>query len=283
MTTNPTVATLLAEGVQRLQAGLAPGSEANPELDAQLLLAHVLGVSRARLRSHPETAPGTQAAGRYRALIERRGSGEPVAYLTGEKDFWTLRLKVSPAVLVPRPESELLVERALVLWPSEHARVADLGTGSGAIALALASERPAWRVLASDVSADALQVARGNAAALGISGVEFRLGSWFEPLRDERFELLVSNPPYIGAADAHLAHLSYEPRLALTPGSDALACLTAIIRGAGRHLAPGGWLLLEHGATQAEEVRRELVLAGMRHVRSHRDLAGFERMTEGQQ
>jgi release factor glutamine methyltransferase len=284
MTTNPTVATLLAEGMQRLHASpAAAGSEATPELDAQLLLAHALGVPRARLRSHPEATPGTQAAGRYRGLIERRVTGEPVAYLTGEKDFWTLRLKVTPAVLVPRPQSELLVERALVLWPSEHARVADLGTGSGAIALALASERPAWRVLASDVSADALQVARGNAAALGISGVEFRLGSWFEPLRDERFELLVSNPPYIGAADAHLAHLSYEPRLALTPGSDALACLTAIIRGAGRHLAPGGWLLLEHGATQAEEVRRELVLAGMRHVRSHRDLAGFERMTEGQQ
>ena len=284
MTTNPTVATLLAEGVQRLHASpLAPGSDPTPDLDAQLLLAHVLGVPRARLRSHPETAPAPTAAGRYRALIERRATGEPVAYLTGEKDFWTLRLQVTPAVLVPRPESELLVERALALWPAGHARVADLGTGSGAIALALASERPAWRVLASDVSADALQVARGNAAALGISGVEFRLGSWFEPLRDERFELLVSNPPYIGAADPHLAHLSHEPRLALTPGKDALACITAIIRGAGRHLVPGGWLLLEHGATQAEEVRRELVLAGMRHVRSHRDLAGFERMTEGQQ
>jgi release factor glutamine methyltransferase len=284
MTTNPTVATLLAEGVQRLQASqLAPGSTPTPDLDAQLLLAHVLGVPRARLRSHPETASATRAAGSYRALIERRATGEPVAYLTGEKDFWTLRLQVTPAVLVPRPESELLVERALALWPSGHARVADLGTGSGAIALALASERPAWRVLASDVSADALQVARGNAAALGISGVEFRLGSWFEPLRDERFELLVSNPPYIGAADPHLAQLSHEPRLALTPGADALACLTAIIRGAGRHLATGGWLLLEHGATQAQQVRRELVLAGMRHVRSHRDLAGFERMTEGQQ
>jgi release factor glutamine methyltransferase len=284
MTTNPTVATLLAEGVQRLHASpAAAGSEATPDLDAQLLLAHVLGVTRARLRSHPETAPGTKAAGRYRVLLERRATGEPVAYLTGEKDFWTLRLKVSPAVLVPRPETELLVERALALWPAEHARVADLGTGSGAIALALASERPAWRVLASDVSAEALNVARANAAALGITGVEFRLGSWFEPLRDELFELLVSNPPYVAAADPHLGRLAHEPRLALTPGSDALACLRAIIRGAGRHLASDGWLLLEHGATQAAEVRRELVLAGMRHVRSHRDLAGFERMTEGQQ
>jgi release factor glutamine methyltransferase len=283
MTTNLTVAALLAEGAQRLRASPAgPGGEATPELDAQLLLAHVLGVARARLRSHPETAPGAAAAGRYRVLIERRAAAEPVAYLTGEKDFWTLRLKVTPAVLVPRPETELLVERCLALWPAGEGRVADLGTGSGAIALALASARPAWRVLASDVSTDALQVARANAAALGLDQVEFRLGSWFEPLGRERFDLVVSNPPYVAADDPHLAHLVHEPRLALTPGADALGSLTAIIRGAGRHLQSGGWLVLEHGGTQAEAVRSELVLAGMRHVRSHRDLGGFERMTEGQ-
>jgi release factor glutamine methyltransferase len=137
-------------------------------------------------------------------------------------------------------------------------------------------------VLASDVSADALQVARANAAALGLNQVEFRLGSWFEPLGRERFDLVVSNPPYVAADDPHLAHLVHEPRLALTPGADALGSLTAIIRGAGRHLQSGGWLVLEHGGTQAEAVRSELVLAGMRHVRSHRDLGGFERMTEGQ-
>jgi release factor glutamine methyltransferase len=283
MTTNLTVAALLAEGVRRLRASPAgAGGEATAELDAQLLLAHVLGVARAQLRSHPETAAGAEAAARYRVLIERRAAAEPVAYLTGEKDFWTLRLKVTPAVLVPRPETELLVERGLALWPAGEARVADLGTGSGAIALALASERPAWRVLASDVSADALQVARANAAALGLHQVEFRLGSWFEPLGDERFDLVVSNPPYVAADDPHLAHLVHEPRLALTPGGDALGCLTAIIRGADRHLESGGWLVLEHGSSQAEAVRRALVLAGMRHVRSHRDLAGSERMTEGQ-
>jgi release factor glutamine methyltransferase len=175
--------------------------------------------------------------------------------------------------------------------------VADLGTGSGAIALALASARPAWRLVASDVSPDALAVARDNAAAMQVTQVEFRLGSWFEPLAGERFDLLVSNTPYVDAdvthmavlaqeapnAQAHLAGLAHEPRLALTPGSDGLACLRAIIRAAGAHLEPGGWLLLEHGATQAQAVRHELVLAGMRHVRSHRDLAGLERMTEGQQ
>jgi release factor glutamine methyltransferase len=284
MTMNLMVASLLAEGVRRLRAcpaGSAPG--ATPELDAQLLLAHVLGVPRVRLRSHPEGLAEPEATRRYRALVERRTAGEPLAYLTGEKDFWTLRLKVTPAVLIPRPETELLVERALALWPAERARVADLGTGSGAIALALASARPAWRLVASDVSPQALATARANAAALEITQVEFRLGSWFEPLAGERFDLLVSNPPYIAADDPHLVWLAHEPRLALTPGSDGLACLRAIIHGAGAHLEPGGWLLLEHGATQAQAVRHELVLAGMRHVRSHRDLAGLERMTEGQQ
>jgi release factor glutamine methyltransferase len=284
MTMNLTVATLLAEGVRRLgasPAGSPPG--AIPELDAQVLLAHVLGVPRVRLRSHPESLPEPEGIRRYRALLERRAAGEPVAYLTGEKDFWTLRLQVTSAVLIPRPETELLVERALALWPAQRARVADLGTGSGAIALALASERPAWRLVASEVSPEALATARANAAALKITRVEFRLGSWFEPLAGERFDLLVSNPPYIAADDPHLAWLAHEPRLALTAGSDGLACLKAIIRGAGAYLEPGGWLLLEHGATQAPAVRHELVLAGMRHVRSHRDLAGLERMTEGQQ
>jgi release factor glutamine methyltransferase len=284
MTVKLTVAALLAEGVRRLRAapaGSAP--EASPDLDAQVLLAHVLGVPRVRLRSHPEELAKATAAAAYRALLERRAAGEPVAYLTGENDFWTLHLKVTPRVLIPRPETELLVERALALWPAEHARVADLGTGSGAIALALASARPAWRLLASDVSPDALATAQANAAALALTRVEFRLGSWFEPLKGERFELLVSNPPYIAADDPQLAQLAYEPRLALTAGSDALACLKAIIHGAGAHLERGGWLLLEHGATQGAQVRHELVLAGMRHVRSHRDLAGHERMTEGQQ
>jgi release factor glutamine methyltransferase len=284
MTANATMAALLAEGTQRLRgsvAGAAAG--ASPALDAELLLAHVLQIPRARLQSHPEAVPDRQRVRQYLRLLERRALGEPLAYLTGWREFWSLRLAVSPAVLVPRPETELLVERALALRVAPEGRVADLGTGCGAIALALASERPRWQVIATDVSAVALEVARANAARLGLE-VQFRPGSWFEPLAAERYDLLVSNPPYIGADDPLLSGplLAHEPRLALTPGADALSCLRAIAREAPRHLAAGGWLLLEHAADQAAQVRRELVAAGLRSVRSHRDLAGHERMTEGQ-
>lgn len=280
---NMTVTEVIAEGVAALQRAAGRGAPRQAaELDAQLLLASVLSVARARLRSHPESEVSAQQASRYRELLERRITGEPVAYLTGEKEFWSLRLAVNAAVLVPRPETELLVERALALGPSGPARAADLGTGSGAIALALSYERPAWRVLATDVSTAALEVARANAAALGLARVEFRHGSWFAPLAAERYDLIVSNPPYVAADDPALALLRHEPSGALTPGTDALACLRQIVRGAPAHLAPGGWLLLEHGATQGEAVRRELVEAGMRYVRSHTDLAGLERVTEGQ-
>ena len=285
MSERHTAAQLLAEGVGRLRTALA-GAEPNasPDLDAELLLSHVLAVPRARLRSHPETRVDTQRAARFRALLARRAAGEPLAYLTGFKEFWSLELAVSPAVLVPRPETELLVERALALRRAPRGRVADLGTGSGAIALALASERPHWQVTATDVSAEALEVARANARRLGIEAVRFLQGSWFEPLAGERFNLLLSNPPYVGADDAAMmsAALAREPRLALTPGADALDSLRAIAREAPRHLERAGWLLLEHGADQGEQVRHELVLAGFRHVRSHPDLAGLERITEGQ-
>jgi len=281
MSESATVAALLGEAAGRLRAGPAP--QASPDLDAQLLLAHVLGVPRARLGSHPESAVPPDEVRRFRALLARRALGEPLAYLTGTREFWSLPLAVGPAVLVPRPESELLVERALALHSAPGARVADLGTGSGALALALARERPGWRILATDVSAPALEVARSNAARLALA-VEFRLGDWFRPLGAERFDLLVSNPPYVAAADPALraADLRFEPRLALTPGADGLECLRTLARGAPAHLCTGGWLLLEHGSEQGEQVRRELVLAGFAHVRSHRDLAGHERMTEGQ-
>jgi release factor glutamine methyltransferase len=279
-----TIAGVLEDGVRRLRAdadGDAPGAA---RLDAEVLLAHALGVPRTRLQSHPEEAAPPAAAERYRRLIERRASGEPLAYLTGKREFWSLTLEVSPAVLIPRPETELLVERALTVRCAASGAVVDLGTGCGAIALAVALERPGWRVLATDVSEPALALARANAAALGLERVEFRAGSWFEPLGAEHFDLIVSNPPYVAAGDPALVRsaLQYEPRLALTPGADALECLRALARGAPAHLAPGGWLLLEHGADQAQAVRSELVLAGLRSVRSHRDLAGHERMTEGQ-
>lgn len=283
MTEQLTVAALLAEGLEQLRAARG-GAEVTPELDAQLLLGHVLGVPRVRLKSHPEALPDPGQTRQYRDLLTRRAAGEPVAYLIGSRDFWSLSLAVSPEVLIPRPETELLVERGLALWSAAEASVADLGTGSGAVALALAHERPRWRVVATDASPEALAVARANAARLSQGRVEFRLGDWYQPLAGERFDLLLSNPPYIAAGDAVLggADLRYEPRRALTPGDDALACLRILARGAAQHLKAGGWVLLEHGATQAAEVRRELVLAGLRYVRSHRDLAGHERMTEGQ-
>jgi len=285
MRANLTVAELLAEGVRRLRAAPA-GTEAaaTAELDAQLLLAHVMAVARARLKSHPEELADPSHTQHYRRLLARRAAGEPLAYLTGSRDFWSLTLKVTPAVLIPRPETELLVERALALRTAAAGRVADLGTGCGAVALALASERPRWQVVATDACADALAIARANAAGLGLGRVELRQGDWYQPLRGERFDLLVSNPPYVAQDDPALetASLRHEPPRALTPGVDALECLRTLARGAPRHLAPGGWLLLEHGATQGADVRRELVEAGFAHVRSHRDLAGHERMTEGQ-
>jgi len=279
-----TIGELLAEGVRQLQAAAAAGAvHVTPALDAEVLLAHVLSVGRARLRSHPEE-PAHERAGQYRALIARRAAGEPLAYLTGTQEFWSLPVAVSRAVLVPRPETELLVERALALRAAPHGRVADLGTGSGAVALALASERPRWQLTATDVSAEALAIARANAARLKLTAIEFRQGSWFAPLAGMRFDLIVSNPPYVAADDPALADpaLAHEPRLALSPGTDALACVRGIARDAPQHLNPGGWLLLEHGNAQAAAVRHELVLAGLRYVRSHRDLAGHERITEGQ-
>jgi release factor glutamine methyltransferase len=278
-----TTGQLLEHGIRRLT-----GCTEAPRLDAELLLAHALTIGRARLKSHPEELQTAAQADHYAALLSRRAAGEPVAYIVGYKELWSLRLAVTPAVLVPRPETELLVERALDLRPMASGRIVDLGTGSGAIALALASERPQWTVFATDASASALEIARFNAATLGLTSVHFLEGSWFEPLAGERFDIILSNPPYVAADDPALLQptLRYEPKTALTPldssRNDGLVDLHAIIRGAPAHLERGGWLLLEHGATQAADVARELVVRGFRHVRSHRDLAGHERMTEAQ-
>jgi release factor glutamine methyltransferase len=285
MTTNLSFGTLLSQGIMRLRvSAMAEGPAPSLSLDAELLLAHAFGTSRARLRSHPEELADVAKAKRYAQLIERRTAGEPLAYIIGRKDFWSLRLAVSPAVLVPRPETELLVERALALRLEEFGRVADLGTGSGAIALALASERPGWQVAATDVSDEALAIARGNAQTHDLRHVQFLRGSWFGPLAGRTFDLILSNPPYIAQGDPALADpaLKREPQIALTPGEDGMASLREIIEAAPDYLERDGWLLLEHGADQAAEVTRELVARGLRHVRSHRDLGGHERMTEAQ-
>ena len=279
MTPNLTTRELL-----RAASSALAGASDTPELDAEVLLAHALGARRARLQSHADEERSAAERAAYQRLIDRRATGEPVPYIVGAKEFWSLRLMVSAAVLVPRPETELLVERALKLGAAPVRRALDLGTGAGAIALALAHERPSWQITATDVSEAALGVARTNALALGTPQVEFLHGSWFEPLGGRTFDLIVSNPPYVAQDDAALqrAPLCHEPRVALTPGVDALADLRRVIRQAPAHLARGGWLLLEHGAAQAGEVARELVVRGFRHVRSQRDLAGHERMTEAQ-
>ncbi|MGC8516976.1 MAG: peptide chain release factor N(5)-glutamine methyltransferase [Steroidobacteraceae bacterium] len=278
----PTLAALLVAARRRLAEALCADANGTPQLDAELLLAEVLGRSRAYLAAHPEALPDADAQRRFQDLIERRAAGEPVAYLLGRKGFWTFELEVSPAVLVPRPETELLIERVLALRPAAHGRVADLGTGSGAIAIALALERPGWTVVASDLSPEALTLARRNAARLAPGRIELHAGSWCAALPAGAFDLLVSNPPYIAAADPAFGALRCEPALALVSGPDGLGALRQIIAAAPAHLTPGGWLLLEHGAAQGEAVADELAARGFVTVRTHRDLAGRERMTEGQ-
>jgi release factor glutamine methyltransferase len=272
----PTPAALLPAAAARLAGG------GSPRLDAELLLAHVLGVGRSALFAHADDPLEDAAVARFEALIARRAAGEPLAYITGEREFWTLTLSLTPDVLVPRPETELLIERALALQDAAPAAVADLGTGSGAIALALAHERPRWRILATDRSAAALAVARANAARLGSANVEFLRGEWCAPLGARRFALIVSNPPYIAAHDPALADpaLRHEPAGALSPGPTGLEALAAIATQARAHLEPGGHLLLEHGAGQRESLARLLVSLGYAHVRSHPDLAGLDRVTE---
>jgi len=256
------------------------------QIDAELLLAAALGATRAGLYAWPERALTPAERGRFESLLERRILGEPVAYILEEREFWTLRLRVTPAVLIPRPETELLVETALALAAPtgvEAMRIADLGTGSGAIALSLASERPHWQVLATDQSAAALQVASDNAVRLGIHNVGFRQGSWCEALPTGLFDMILSNPPYIAPGDGHPGRgdLRFEPASALVAAEQGLADLRAICHAAPRHLAPGGWLLLEHGFEQGPAVRQLLAEAGLGGVRTLVDLNALPRVSLG--
>lgn len=268
-----TIAQALAEAARR---GLA-------RLDAQLLLLHALdrpAGSRAWLVAHDQERIQPTALAAFTALCGRRLAGEPVAYLVGRKEFFGLDLVVDPRVLVPRPETELLIEWSLALLHGRSAPVvADLGTGSGAIALALKHARPDARVTAVDVSAASLDVARANAERLRLE-VRFVQGRWLDAV-DEQFDLLASNPPYVADADPHLADLAHEPRLALASGLEGLDDIRTIVGQAPAHLVPGGWLLLEHGWDQAATVRGLLVSAGFADVQSRRDLAGIERCSGG--
>ena len=244
----------------------------------------VLGADRAYLYAHPERELTPEEAARYEEVLARRATGMPSQYITGHQEFWGLDFVVSPAVLIPRPETETVVEAALARLSRERPlRVLDLGTGSGAIALAVARERPNASVIATDVSTEALEVARGNAARLGIGNVAFIHSDWYAALDETPFDLIASNPPYVAPGDPHLSEgdLRFEPRHALVASGDALSALRAIVFGAHSRLASEGWLLVEHGYDQAVAVRGLFETAGFGHLQSLRDLAGIERVVVG--
>ncbi|SDQ43672.1 [protein release factor]-glutamine N5-methyltransferase [Pseudoxanthomonas sp. CF385] len=266
----------------RAAAARLAGPDARHE--AEHLLLHVLGRDRAWLFAHGDAPLAATEAIAFEGLLQRRLAGEPVAYLVGRRGFWTLDLQVSPATLIPRPETERLVELALARLPDDTSlRIADLGTGTGAIALALASERPQARVIATDLSDDALTIARANGSANDLKNVEFRAGSWWTPVAGERFHLIASNPPYIAEGDAHLAQgdLRFEPPAALSSGADGLDAIRMIVAGAPVHLLPGGWLLLEHGWDQGAAIRALMTAAGFVDVATETDLEQRDRVTLG--
>jgi release factor glutamine methyltransferase len=259
------------------QSGLAP-------VDAKALLTHVLGCNRAWLVAHELDALTQTQANAFAALCRRRRDGEPVAYLTGTREFWGLTLTVTPDVLIPRPETETLVEFALSKLPRDRPlRVLDLGTGSGAIALALAHDRRNVQVVGTDSSAQALDVAIGNAHRLGLANAAFAAADWYAGIPPGPWDLIASNPPYIDAVDPHLheGDLRFEPVAALSPGADGHAALRIIVGGAREHLVPGGWLVVEHGYDQSDAITGMFRAAGFSGLVALRDLAGIPRVAAG--
>jgi release factor glutamine methyltransferase len=277
---NPTVGRLLEDAARNLAAS-ADLVEARRE--AQILLGHAMGVSRARLSAYRDDAVDPSAANTFRELVRRRQVGEPVAYLIGRREFYGIEFRVTPDVLIPRADTETLVEAALEkLLEGAQPDVLDLGTGSGCVALTIAHERPEARVTAVDVSAAALIVARENAASVGVNA-EFVQGAWFEELDGRTFDLIVSNPPYVAAGDPHLQQgdLRFEPATALASGRDGLADIRIIVADAPGYLHEGGWLLFEHGYEQADVCRDLLLDAGFGEVISRADIAGLPRVAGG--
>ncbi len=270
-----------APAAQTLKATVEQVKRRIPRLDARLLMQHLLGITHAQFLADPDRKLGGEEVEAFMTLVLRRERGEPVAYLLGEKDFYSRAFKVTADVLIPRPDTELIVTLALkrlktLAWP----RVLDLGTGSGAIAVTIACEHPEAAVVAVDVSPAALAVARENAERLG-GKVGFIESDWFAALGDERFDLIVANPPYVAARDPHLLQdgLPFEPDLALTDGADGLSCIRRIVAAAPAHLQPGGQLLIEHGYDQAEAVRALLAAGPYAEISTWQDLSGNDRVT----
>ena len=265
----------IADAVERL----ATVSD-SPRLDAEILLCRTIDMPRSYLFAHPEDELDDLTRSRFEELLARREAGEPMAYIMGVREFWSREFVVSPATLVPRPETELLVNLALREIPREAEwQVLDLGTGSGAIAVSIACERPLCHVTAVDLSEDALAIARENVRALAPGNVSLEAGSWTEPVRGRTFNVIVSNPPYVRADDEALARLDHEPRTALVAGADGLDAIRVLAAGCSPLLADGGLLLLEHGADQATEVAAVLEANGWTEITCHTDLAGLPRVT----
>ncbi|WNY86807.1 peptide chain release factor N(5)-glutamine methyltransferase [Leclercia adecarboxylata] len=267
--------------LQQAISTLAGGE--SPRRDAEILLEHVTGKARTYLLAFGETQLTADQQAQLDALLARRKTGEPVAHLVGEREFWSLPLYVSAATLIPRPDTECLVEQALARLPATPARILDLGTGTGAIALALASERPDCQVTAVDLMPDAVALAQRNLERLALENVTVQQSSWFTALADQQFEMIVSNPPYIDECDPHLGEgdVRFEPRSALVAADHGLADLSHIIIQSRQHLVSNGWLLLEHGWTQGEAVHNLFLQAGFAQVETCRDYGGNERLTVG--
>lgn len=275
MSNPPTISDILMRSHEL--AGLSDSAR----LDVEILLSYVLGKDRTFLYTWSDAHLNNQQYQQFDRLFKRRLQGEPVAYLTGCREFWSLSLKVSPATLIPRPETELLVELALLLPLSDRSSVLDLGTGTGAIALALASENPNWSITAVDAVADAVQLAEENRQQLGFGHVQVYQSDWFSDVKRQQFDLVVSNPPYINAKDKHLQQgdVRFEPRTALVADNLGLSDLHRIIVNVHSYLKPGGWLLLEHGSDQGEAVRHLMLQAGFQDIATHPDLAGMDRVS----
>lgn len=266
-----------------LRAAALPDSD-SPRLDVELLLAHALSKPRSFLLTWPEYQPQPEQVEHFQHLLQRRRAGEPVAYLLGRRGFWSLDLEVDSSTLIPRPDTERLVEVALERVGKQPARVLDLGTGTGAVALALAVERPAWDVTGCDSAAPAVALAERNRKRLSVGNAAFVLSDWFAAFADSKaFDLIVSNPPYIAENDPHLVEgdVRFEPNSALVSGPDGLDDIRHIVQAAPPYLQPGGWLLLEHGWEQADAVRGLLAARGFAEVQSWQDLAGHQRISGG--